>query len=50
MSNAHFPLTPTLSPRERENHFPSLDEPKPSLSPNAAQGRPLSPRERRGWG
>ena len=47
-SRAWFPLTPALSLGERENHFPFLDEPKPSLSPNAAQGRPLSPRERAG--
>src|SRR2546426_10808661 len=34
-SNAHFPLTPTLSLGERENHSPSFDKPRPSQSPNA---------------
>ena len=48
-SNAHFPLTPTLSLGERENHFPSFDEPGPSQSPNpCATALPLPKGE--GWG
>src|SRR2546426_2988844 len=50
-SNAHFPLTPTLSLGERENHFRSFDEPPLSQSPNAcARALPLPKGEGRGEG
>ena len=43
-----FPLTPTLSLGERENHSAAKQESLISECSNAAEKRSLSPRERAG--